>query len=50
VEQDVPEWLTLDAIAVDLDDIALADDGVQLTRLAVDANAPLEDESVRTAA
>ena len=46
VQEDVRERLTLDADAVDLDEVALADDGVQLARLAVHAHAPLADQDV----
>ena len=48
VQEDVGERLTLDALTVDLDDVALAHDRVQLADLAVHAHAPVADEIVRT--
>ena len=49
VQEHVCEALARDPLAVDLDDVAPADHGVQLAGLAVDANASRADELVRAA-
>ena len=48
VQKDVVERLPLDAPPVDLDDVAVAHDGVQLAGLTVHAHPPFEDQLVRT--